>query len=368
MVQTGGSGRPPVAPPTSRLSRVPAASQFFADPVHYAPARGHTDLAPARQLPRLYHVCGAKRVAKRFLVTGGAGFIGSHLVDAVLRQGDEAVVFDDLSSGSRTNLPDRNSACVLIEGDIRKLDEYESLIPSVDAVIHLAALISGYDSLKSPEEYFDVNVTGLLRVLQFIERRKIPRIVFASSSTVYGNNPLQPLTEAVPPAPTTVYALTKLAGEHLIEMYARLHGFSHCSLRLFNVYGPRQAVDHPYANVTCKFSHAAATGSAVKRYGDGEQSRDFVFVDDVVRAFLAVLPGSQCAVYNVGTTSAHTINHLIRRLEAIVGRPMEVQQCAPWPNDIRQIRADTSRLASEFGFTSATTLDQGLAQTVNSFR
>jgi UDP-glucose 4-epimerase len=196
----------------------------------------------------------------------------------------------------------------------------------------------------------------------------VPRIVFASSSTVYGNQESIALTETTPPHPLTVYALTKLTGERLLDMYGRLHGFSHCSLRLFNVYGPRQAPDHPYANVTCKFSHAAANGLAVDLYGDGEQSRDFVYVADVVRAFMAVLERSAHAIYNVGTGETARINDLITALGDIGGRPLEVRRQAPWPNDIRSIKADTGRFAAEFGFRPKVPLSEGLARTVGFFR
>jgi UDP-glucose 4-epimerase len=235
-------------------------------------------------------------------------------------------------------------------------------------IVHLAALISGYESLESPADYFDVNVNGLLQVMQFAADRQVPRIVFASSSTVYGNRAGIDLAEDMLPAPLTAYALTKLTGEHLLRMYAPLRGFTHCSLRLFNVYGPRQAPDHPYANVTCKFAHAVATNMPVDLYGDGEQSRDFVYVADVVAAFLAVLEGSGESLYNVGTGREARIKDLIAELSEIGGAPLRVHQRDPWPNDIRSIRADTSRFTAEFGFRPEVLLAQGLANTVEFFR
>ena len=307
-------------------------------------------------------------MSRRILVTGGAGFIGSHLVDALLERGDEVVVLDNLTSGSADKLPKAAQRLHFIEGDIRDIGALDGRIGPVDTIVHLAALISGYDSLNSPDEYEDVNVRGLLRVIEFVTQRAIPRIVFASSSTVYGNNLASPLSEEAAPAPATVYALTKLAGEHLLAMYGAMRGFSHCSLRLFNVYGPRQAVDHPYANVTCKFSHAAANGLGVRRYGDGEQTRDFIYVSDVVRAFLAVLGGSRQPIYNVGTGEEHSINGLLGMLERISGRPIPAEDCGPWPNDIRSIRADIGRIAREFGFAPAVGLREGLEATVQSFR
>jgi UDP-glucose 4-epimerase len=301
-------------------------------------------------------------------VTGGTGFIGSHLVDALVAAGHDVVVLDNFASGKQANLAGPSAEVAVIEGEVRSMIDHAPEIGEVDAIVHLAALISGYDSLSAPDDYVDVNVRGLLRVIDFAAARKVPRIVFASSSTVYGNQESIALTETTPPHPLTVYALTKLTGERLLDMYGRLHGFSHCSLRLFNVYGPRQAPDHPYANVTCKFSHAAANGLAVDLYGDGEQSRDFVYVADVVRAFMAVLERSAHAIYNVGTGETARINDLITALGDIGGRPLEVRRQAPWPNDIRSIKADTGRFAAEFGFRPQVPLSEGLARTVGFFR
>jgi UDP-glucose 4-epimerase len=305
---------------------------------------------------------------ERILVTGGAGFIGSHLCDALLADGHRVSVFDNFSSGKRSNLGTASANLSIVEGDVRSLGDRCADIGDVDVIIHLAALISGYESLTSAEDYFDVNVNGLLQVIRFAADRGVPRIVFASSSTVYGNRDGSELAEDILPEPLTVYALTKLTGEHLLRMYGALHGFSHCSLRLFNVYGPRQAPDHPYANVTCKFSHAVANGLPVDLYGDGEQSRDFVYVGDVVAAFLAVLNGSDQSIYNIGTGRAARIIDLISQLGAIAGRPLEVRQRDPWPNDIRSIRADTSRFADEFDFRAEVPLADGLARTVEFFR
>lgn len=305
---------------------------------------------------------------RSYLVTGGAGFIGSHLCDALLAQGHRVVALDNFASGKADNLGTAQGDLTVIEGDVRAIGQFAGEIGEVDAILHLAALISGYDSLTAPDDYVDVNIGGLLRVIDFATARHVPRIVFASSSTIYGNQGEIALTEATPPDPLTVYALTKLAGEHLLKLYGAMHGFSHCSLRLFNVYGPRQAPDHPYANVTCKFSHATANELPVTLYGDGEQSRDFVYVDDVVRAFLAVLDGSREAIYNVGTGQSARINELIATLGGISGRPLDVEQQAPWPNDIRSIRADTARFADEFGFRPDVSLSEGLARTVDFFR
>lgn len=298
----------------------------------------------------------------RYLVTGGAGFIGSHLCDALVERGDDVVILDNLSSGNLDNLRHVSDKITFVQDDVN--EALSKINGTFDAVIHLAALISGYDSLNDPYAYTRENVDGLLRVIDFVIERKIPRIVFASSSTVYGNNEAATLNELHLPAPMSVYADTKLFGEHLLRMYGVMRGFDHCSLRLFNVYGPRQAVDHPYANVTCKFSHAAAKGLTVNLYGDGEQSRDFVYVADVVSAILLVLKETKSTVYNIGTGCQESINGLISLLEDISGSSLDMDRRDEWPNDIRRIAADISRAERELGYSPRFSIREGLERTV----
>jgi UDP-glucose 4-epimerase len=273
----------------------------------------------------------------KVLVTGGAGFIGSTLVDRLVASGTEVVVVDDLSLGSRTNLARSSSRVKLIVDRVESLAAYRADLEGVETVVHLAAQISGYDSLREPRMYFDANVGGLLTVLETMRAIGAKRIVFASSATVYGEGTGAPLRETDPPHPITTYALTKLAGEHLLRMYGGLWGFTHTSLRLFNVYGPRQSPDHPYANVTCKFTHAAARGLGVKLYGDGEQSRDFVFVDDVVDAFVRVgcpLPPRR------STTSAPAPR---RRSARSSRRSKRLRERSSWSSAVRRGRTTSAR-------------------------
>ncbi|MER9565899.1 NAD-dependent epimerase/dehydratase family protein [Mesorhizobium sp. M0571] len=303
-----------------------------------------------------------------YLITGGAGFIGSHLCDILLARGDRVVVVDNFLSGKRQNLPAAHPNISVLNGDIRDIAKFRSEIGDVDAIVHLAALISGYDSLRTPDEYVDVNVTGLQRVIDFAATQRIRRIVFASSSTVYGNTDLSSIDESITPAPVTVYAASKLFGEHLLAMYAKLHGYSYCSLRLFNVYGPRQAVDHPYANVTCKFSYAAAHALPIKKFGDGGQSRDFVYIADVVDAFVSVLDETGNGLYNIGTGTSNSINALISELEKITNSTLGVELLDPWPNDVRRIQADTAKYVTTFGRRPKVSLREGLERTVDFFR
>lgn len=304
----------------------------------------------------------------KIVVTGGAGFIGSHLCDRLIEQGHEVTVVDDFSSGSRDNLSGVSERIRLFDLPIDQITTLADELKGTTRIYHLAALISGYDSLNDPDAYVRTNIDGFSRVLELARTLDNPRILFASSSTVYGNQDDPEMSEATPPKPLSMYALTKLTGEHMLSMYQELYGFSYVCLRLFNVYGPRQSPTHPYANVTCKFSHAAAHGDGVRLYGDGKQSRDFVYVDDVVAAFLAVSEQSQESIYNVGTGADASIAGLLESVQGLADVPLAVEQCPPWPNDIQAIRANIDRLASETGFSPSISLEDGLAKTVAFFR
>jgi UDP-glucose 4-epimerase len=301
-------------------------------------------------------------------VTGGAGFIGSHLVSRLAALGHEVVVLDDLSWGAEQNLP-KVRGVEFIHDDVRNVAAHAGRLTTVTRVFHLAALISGYDSLKEPEAYVATNIVGLTRVIEFCRKLARPRLVFASTSGVYGNSDAQTRRETDAPQPATVYALTKLAGEHLLDMYRDQVGYDDVSLRLFNVYGPRQNPDHPYANVTCKFAKAAALNEPVKLYGDGTQTRDFVYVDDVVDVMLAVSEKStRRRVYNVGTGVDTSIASLLETVQRLAGAKLAIEQCPPWPNDIQTIRADVTRLRDDLGWEPKASLSTGLAHTIEFFR
>ena len=305
------------------------------------------------------------------LVTGGAGFIGSHICDRLVDEGWDLVVLDNFSSGSRQNLAHLEGQIRIIDDDLLAIENYLGELEGVERIYHMAALISGHDSLYDPESYIDANLKGLTRLIDAAHELGGPRILFASSSTVYGDR--QDYDDSIcaevdQTDPFTVYALTKHAGEQALELYRRMHDLDFVCLRLFNVYGPRQNPDHPYANVTCKFAYSAAHGLPIRRYGDGFQSRDFVYVDDVVDAFMLVSQGADHSIYNVGTGHATSINTLIELVQAVGGSPLAVEQYEEWPNDIRSLRADTARLTREFGYSPDTQLADGLRETVDYFR
>lgn len=302
------------------------------------------------------------------LLTGGAGFIGSHLCDRLVAEGHEVVVVDDFSLGRWENIAHLGGRIRVIEDSQVNISAHRGALEGVSRVYHLGALISGQDSLADPEAYLHANVTGLLRVLEVTGTLPGARIVFASSSTLYGDDPEPLRSESSAVAPPTIYALSKYAAELALAIYQVQHAYSYVSLRLFNVYGPRQNPDHPYANVTCKFSAAAAGDGRASLYGDGEQSRDFVYVDDVVDAFMLVSEASRHPVYNVGSGVSTSINRLLEHVAVAAHRPLSIERRPPWPNDIRAARADISRLATEFGFAPRVSLADGLSRTIEHFR
>jgi UDP-glucose 4-epimerase len=305
----------------------------------------------------------------RILVTGGAGFIGSHLCDRLAADPtNEIVVIDDLSTGRLENLSAPRSRIRFIEDSVANISRHADQLRDVTRIYHLAALISSQDSLKEPKAYVDTNINGLLSLLAVCRQLQRPRIVFASSSTVYGASEGTVRRESDPARPITMYALSKYASEHILAMYQPLLGYDYVCLRLFNVYGPRQSPHHPYANVTCKFAEAAARGSSVRLYGDGAQSRDFVYVDDVVDAFLRLSSPTTNHIYNVGTGRDVTIGALLGLVETVGGRKLVVERCPPWPNDIRAIRADIARLRQDAGFEPRVSLADGLRKTIEFFR
>lgn len=311
--------------------------------------------------------CGSLAEMTRILVTGGAGFIGSHLVERLLSDGHEVVVVDNLSSGSRENLSAAKHARLIV-GDVLDLPQLAAELKGVELIFHFAALISSQDSLRQPDEYFRANLTGTSRVIETASKIGARRILFASSSTVYGSEGTPLKSESSLPQPITVYALSKLASEHLLAMYAPLRGFSHVSLRLFNVYGPRQTPNHPYANVTCKFAHASANSLPIDLFGDGEQSRDFVFVEDVVRAFATVAEKSPRTMYNVGSGTSTSINQLIATVERVGEAALTRRTHDAWPNDIRSIQADIQSIARDHDYSPRASLEEGISRTIRYFR
>jgi UDP-glucose 4-epimerase len=306
------------------------------------------------------------------LVTGGAGFIGSHLVDALLARGDDVTVLDDLSTGRRENLtPALERGAELVEGDVTDAPTVTTLVESRRPAIifHLAAQIDVRVSVSDPVFDLGVNVGGTINLLEAARRAEVGRFVLASTGgAIYGEGsnrglPLAETAECMPDAP---YGQSKYAAEGYLSLYARLYGLSAIALRLGNVYGPRQ---DPLgeAGVVAIFCGALLEGRTPRVFGDGEQTRDYVYVADIVAAMLAAGGASVVGTFNVGTGVETTVLELGRMISEASGRPFEPETAPPRPGEVQRIAIDSARAAMELGWEAETSLPDGLAQTATSF-
>ncbi|HEX6863523.1 MAG TPA: SDR family oxidoreductase [Thermoanaerobaculia bacterium] len=294
------------------------------------------------------------------LVTGGAGFIGSHLVDALVARGAQVRVLDDLSTGRRENLPDVE----LIEGDIRDAGVCRAACEGVEYVFHQAALGSVPRSVSDPASSIAVNVTGTANV--FAAARDSRRVIYASSSSVYGDGETAVKREGEEGRPLSPYAASKAMGEELAEVFGRCYGQELIGLRYFNVYGPRQSPDGPYAAVVPRFFRACSAGEAPVIHGDGEQSRDFTWVGDAVLANLmaAGAPAEACGrAYNVARGEGTTVKELAARVRELVGSGAPPRHEPPRAGDVRHSQADTSAAEAGLGFRAGVGLREGLERT-----
>lgn len=293
------------------------------------------------------------------LVTGGAGFIGSHSVEALLESGARATVLDNFSSGKRSNLP-QHADLVVIEGDLRDALAVERAAAGVTHVLHLAAQVSVRASVDDPVGSASHNVTGFLNVANAVRRAPGVRLVYASSAAVYGAPQSLPLDEASMCAPASPYGLEKLVDDQYANLFRALYGVSALGLRYFNVYGPRQDPASPYAGVISRFAAALARGEPLTVFGDGQQTRDFVFVKDVARANVAALRSSFAGVLNVGTGRSVSLLELIDALGACAGRVPQVRFDPPAPGDIRHSAMRPERMREILGDAPSTPLLAGL--------
>jgi UDP-N-acetylglucosamine/UDP-N-acetylgalactosamine 4-epimerase len=305
------------------------------------------------------------------LVTGGAGFIGSHLVDALSTAGLPVRVLDDLSSGRRENLESAPGEVEFVEGDIRDLSSVRSACDGVDIVFHLAAVGSVPRSMKDPAHTFSVNVGGTANVFSGARDAGARRVVYASSSSIYGDSESLPKREGEEGRPLSPYALSKHMNEELADVFARCYAMELIGLRYFNVFGPRQLPDGPYAAVIPRFFKACLSGESPEIYGDGSQSRDFTFVADAVKANLlaASAPTSACGrAYNVAGGSGVTVNDLARKVLEVVGAGSSPRHEAPRSGDIKHSLADLTRARTELGYEPTTELSSGLAASLEYYR
>jgi UDP-glucose 4-epimerase len=300
----------------------------------------------------------------KILVTGGAGFIGSHIVDALVADGHSLRVLDDLSSGSLGSVP---PDVEFIDGSVVDERAVRAAVDDVEVVFHQAAHRAVLRSVEHPVTTDQANTHGTLTVLTASAAAGVRRVIYASSSSVYGIGAARPAAETQPPRPRSPYAVTKLAGEHYCRVFAELHGLETVALRYFNVYGPRQRPDSPYAAVIPLFMQALANGAAPNVNGDGRQSRDFTYIDDVVLANLAAAraPASSCSgkAYNVAGGAAYSLLELLDILGEIIGIEPRPTFSDPRPGDVRHTRAEITAARRDLGYTPRTALPDGLRRT-----
>jgi UDP-glucose 4-epimerase len=304
------------------------------------------------------------------LVTGGAGFIGSHLVEALTAAGRPVRVLDNLDTGLRANLAHVSPAPELLEGDVADPDAVARAMSGVGTVFHLAALASVQRSVEAPADSHRVCATGTLTVLDAARRAGVRRLVYAASSSAYGIPPGEVQAEDDPLRPLSPYAAAKLAGEVYAQAFAVTYGLETVRLRFFNVFGPRQRADSPYSGVIALFTAALTAGRQPTVFGDGLQSRDFVFVTDVVQALLraAEVPGVSGQVFNVGTGQSVTVLDLVAALNRQLGTAVEPRHAPPRAGDVRHSRADIRRARQALGYQPAVPFEDGLAQTLAWYR
>jgi len=306
----------------------------------------------------------------RALVTGGAGFIGSHLVEGLLAQGYAVRVLDNFATGRRENIAHLADKIELIEGDVCNLTTVRAAMRQVEVVFHEAALPSVARSVANPLESNEVNITGTLNVLLAARDAGVKRVVYAASSSAYGNQPTLPKVETMTPDPLSPYAIAKLAGEMYARAFTQLYGLSTISLRYFNVFGPRQDPTTQYAGVVAKFVTCALEGKPYPVYGDGEQSRDFSYVENVVQANLraadAQLDGSP--VINIAYGERTTLNQIIAMLNELTRQNLPAEYGPPCLGDVRHSHADMTRAHKLLGYDPKVNVREGLRRTLEWYR
>ena len=303
----------------------------------------------------------------RALVTGGAGFIGSHSVEALLAADADVVAFDNFSAGKRDNLP-AHARLSVVEGDTRNRDALHAAMAGCTHVLNLAAQVFVPASIKAPGNSAHHNIVGFANVLDCARDHGIERVVYASSAAVYGAPQALPLTEESPTAPMSPYGLEKLVNEQQAALFGRLAQITPLGLRYFNVYGPRQDPTSQYAGVISRFSERLLAGEPLTVFGDGLQTRDFVYVGDVARANVAALKSGETGICNVGTGRSVTLLELIDALAACVGRKPDVRFAPAQPGDIRHSAMEPARTRAWLGLDTPVPLASGLEKLVSTLR
>lgn len=298
----------------------------------------------------------------RVLITGGAGFIGSHIAERLVRDGHEVRIVDNFFSGHRENLAAFADRVELVEGDIRDLPLLVRLSEGCELVYHEAAVVSVPYSVEHPQETHDVNIQGTLNVLLAARERKVRRVVFACSAAVYGEDPELPKRETMAPSPIAPYAVEKITGEYYLGVFHKLYGVETVSLRYFNVFGPRQDPRSPYSGVISIFVDRVLAGKVPTIFGDGGQCRDFVYVENVVEANLLAgrVPAAAGRAYNVACGERTTLNQLLATLARLAGREVTPVYAPPRAGDIRESLASIERAHAELGYAPTVGVEEGL--------
>lgn len=300
-----------------------------------------------------------------YFITGGAGFIGSHIAEALAAEGHRVRVFDNLSSGYARNLEGIKGEVELIVGDIRNPDQLASAMQGMQYVFHEAALVSVFDSVNRPVDNNDINITGTLNVLEACRAHRVRRIVMASSAAVYGNNPDLPKRETMRPEPESPYAIGKIVGEYYFRVYHRLYNLETVALRYFNVFGPRQDPSSMYSGVISKFTDVLSKKQTPLIFGDGQQTRDFVFVKDIVQANLKAMRAPTAGkgdVFNVGTGRRSSLLDLLGTLADLAGVKATPEFREVRAGDIRDSVSDISAARAGLGYEPEYDLKSGLRQ------
>ena len=309
-------------------------------------------------------------MTSKYLVTGGAGFIGSHIAETLLDRGESVRIFDNLSTGRQANLSALQGRAEFLHGDIRDFDAVKTAMTGVEVVFHQAAMASVPRSIALPVESLETNINGTQHVLLAARDAGVRRIVYASSSSVYGNTPTLPKHEQMQTRPMSPYAVQKLTGELLCEVVTRIYGLETVALRYFNVFGPRQDPASEYAAVIPRFLTALLKGQRPIVFGDGEQTRDFTYVTNVVQANLlaASSPDAVSRVMNIGCGERISLNKLLHLAGELLGTTVRADYREPRPGDVRDSLADISLAHLLLGYQPSVGFREGLARTLDAMR
>ena len=306
----------------------------------------------------------------RYLVTGGAGFIGSNIAEALVKRGEEVVILDNLSTGYEKNIAHIKNDIIFIRGDIRDAETVRTALTGVDCVLHEAALASVPRSIEDPALITDVNVRGTLVMLEEARLARVKRFVYAASSSAYGDSETLPKVEHMVPKPLSPYAASKLTGEYYCSVYAHVYGLSTLSLRYFNIFGPRQDPKSQYAAVIPIFISHLLAGEQPTIFGDGEQSRDFTYVENVVNANIraSLCERARGETVNIACGTRYTLNELFARMKKTIGCSIDPRYAPPRVGDVKHSQADISAAQKLIGYSIAVSFEEGLRRTIDWYR